>query len=79
MRGLQSTDDWLQLQRAELIGPSEKPILSQPEDLLLNIFDDRNNELATLEAAHYMYPINVTKEVLQNDALKNVICRNYKG
>ena len=77
MRGLASTDDWVQLQRAELIKPTEKPILNQPQDLLLNLLDDRNDELNEIEAAHYMYPVNMTSEVLQNGALRDVICRNF--
>ena len=77
LRGLASTDEWLQLERAELIKPTEKPILNQPQDLLLNILDDRNDKLKEIEAAHYMYPVNMTNEVLKNGALRDVICRNF--
>ena len=44
-RWLGHGDEWLQLERAELIKPTEKPILNQPQDLLLNILDDRNEKL----------------------------------
>ena len=39
--------------------------------------DDIHAELDSLEAAHYLYPVNMTTEVLQNDLLKSVICRNF--
>lgn len=77
LRGLASSEDWFQLQRAELIKPTEKPIINQPQDLLLNILDDRNDQLKEIEAAHYMYPVNMTDEVLKNTALRDVICRNF--
>ena len=77
LRGLAPTDEWIQLQRAEPIQPTEKPILNRPQDLLLSILDDRTSQLEAIEAAHYMYPVDMTKEVLKNDALRDVICRNF--
>ncbi len=33
-------------------------------------------EVAALESAHYIYPVDMTN-VLKNEDMKNVICRNF--
>ena len=35
-----------------------------------------NAEVAALESAHYIYPVNM-QTVLRNEDMKNVICRNF--
>jgi len=77
LRGLTTTDSWINLRRSEVPKKSERPPLT-PQDLLLSDeLDDIHAELDSLEAAHYLYPVNMTTEVLQNDLLKSVICRNF--
>jgi len=77
LRGLATTDNWINLRRSELIKPTERPVLSRPQDLLSDALDDIHSELDTLEAAHYLYPVDMKNEIFQNEGLRNVICRNF--
>ena len=77
LRGLAHKDDWLTLTREEVVNPTERPIPQNPQDLLSDRLDDVHSELDAVEAAHYMYPVDMKKEVFQNDGLRNVICRNF--
>jgi len=77
LRGLTTTDKWVNLRRSELVKPTERPVLTKPQDLISDALDDIHAELNTLEAAHYLYPVNMTNEVLNNEGLRNVICRNF--
>ena len=77
LRGLATTDQWINLRRAELVKPTEKPVLSKPQDLISDALDEIHSELETLEAAHYLYPVDMKNAVFQNEGLRNVICRNF--
>jgi hypothetical protein len=44
--------------------------------LLDEILDERNSELNELESSHYVYPVDMAT-VLTNDAMRDVICRNF--
>ena len=48
------------------------------QDLLLldEVLDERNSELEQLETSHYVYPVDMAS-VLTNDAMRDVICRNF--
>ena len=63
LRGLATKDKWVDLKRSELIKPKEKPVISKPQDLLSGALDEIHSELETLEAAHYLYPVNMETEV----------------
>lgn len=48
------------------------------QDLLLlgEVLNARQENLAELEAAHYIHPVKMNT-VLKNEAMKDVICRNF--
>lgn len=45
--------------------------------LLLEIDEDRREALQELESAHYIYPVDMTTEVLKNEDMRDIICRNF--
>lgn len=77
LRGLEQTDIWTKLTRADLsILKSADVSLSKPEDLLSEAFDDKIQSLEEIESADYLYPVEV-KSVLTNEDLRTVVCRNF--
>ena len=46
------------------------------QDLLSEALDDKIQTLEEVEAAHYLYPVDV-KAVLTNEDLRTVVCRNF--
>lgn len=46
------------------------------QDLLFFDDSERNAALQELESAHYIYPVDNTN-VLKNEAMRDVICRNF--
>jgi len=77
LRGLDKTDSWTKLTRAELSAlETTQPIISRPQDLLSEALDDKIQTLEEVEAAHYLYPVDV-KAVLTNEDLRTVVCRNF--
>ncbi len=77
LRGLDKTDNWTKLDRAELSALDRSPtVISKPEDLLSEAFDDKIQSLAEVEAAHYLYPVDVAA-VLNNEDLRTIVCRNF--
>ena len=65
------------LKNCALINPLVTTILSLfLQDLLSEALDDKIESLEEVEAAHYLYPVDV-KAVLTNEDLRTVVCRNF--
>ncbi|TRY81053.1 hypothetical protein TCAL_09447 [Tigriopus californicus] len=78
LRGLTDSTTWTNLIRAEMVNATSSPSIDRPEDLLLGNaeLDSRTEQIRELEAAHYIYPTNIG-DILTNDNMRNVICRNF--